>query len=162
MKKTIFPFGKYILIYGALFLAVIGVSIYVFTRSDNTWIRYVVLALLIAISGYFFLSPVFIYQIKIIDSTISMKNDFGLFQEDRIQKATTVELKEVKEYKVILSEKNSNGEPYKDKTSKKKYIEFIMNDDSIKRLYVSQLSNSQLYMILKYIKDVAGLDITNA
>lgn len=158
MKKKVIPFGKSVIGYGILFIIIFGVSLYLIIKGNKDWWRYAILTLLILISLYFFLSPVIMYIVYINGDTLSMKKDFGIFAEDRIQYAETVDLKQVKVYKIVLSGKNSRSETYPSKPQKKKYIEFEMQDGAVKRLYVSTLLDKQIVFILNYIKQITGFD----
>ena len=164
-KKTIIPFGTMIIIYGAVFLVVLGLAAYFITSAAlkdtlEVW-RVVVFGLIILVIAYFFISPLIMYSIKIRDKVISMKKDFGIFPEDRIQSKQDVNLEEINAYRLIKSEKNSDGEPYKGKVSKKTYVEFDMNDGSKKRLFVSNLGNKQLLKFIDLIKELSGVEISN-
>ena len=164
MKKRIFPLGLSLLIYGIVTLVVLALAIFVTIRQhDNpqTW-RVIVVWVLFAIVLYFTVSPLIIYSIKLKDNTLSMMKDFGLFPEDRVQDKESVNLKEIKEYKVILSEKNSKGEPYKTKAPKRTFISFTMNDEegTVKRLFVHNLGKKQLVKLLDLIKEISGIEVS--
>lgn len=160
LKKTIVPFGISVLIYGIIFLVVAGIATFVIISNPEWW-RILIVSLLAALAFVFFLLPFINYRVFIRENKISMKKDFGIFSEDRIQTAQTVELENVISYKVILSERNSDNEPYSGRTAKKKYIEFTLADNSKRRLYVSVLAKKQLVNILKYIREVTNLELTN-
>lgn len=166
MKKKYIPFGTSILLYGALFIVVLTISIIILITSFST-LKVILFPIISLICLYFFLSPVIMYQIDVSDNILSMKKDFGIFKEDRIQSACKVDLNEVVSYKVVLSERDSEGRPYSSGSGKKKYIEFVMKGldetggEVKKRLFVSNYSSSQLFKILKYIKERSGIDISN-
>ena len=101
------------------------------------------------------------YQIKVNDDTLSMNKDFGIFEEDRVQSETSVDLKEVTEYKVILSSKNSKGEPYKAKVNPRKFIAFTLKDGSIQRLFVQNMNKKQILNLLSYIESKTGIEVSN-
>ena len=160
LTKTLVPIGVSIIIYGVLLLVISAITIFVAIKSPDWW-RLLIVGLIDAAALFFFITPLISYIVYIKQDKVSMKKDFGLFQEDRVQSAQTVELKDVVKYRVILSEKNSLNEPYSSKTAKKKYIEFEMVGQSQRRLYVSMLSKKQLVKVLKYIREVTNLEISN-
>jgi len=161
MKKTYLPFGKYIIIYGSVFLVALALFfVFMFKEGGPTPLQIVLLSILVVLVGYYFISPIIIYSVKIKDGVISIKKDFGLFKEDRIQKKTQVELKDIKSYKVIMSDRDSEGIAYQAKAQKKMYIEFIMNDDSKKRIFVSNMSKKQVKSILSNIKEITNKEIS--
>lgn len=166
MKKRIIPLGLNTLIYGIVFLAITGLTVYITINQFSPkvvlqWWRLAIVWVLFLAVAYLFVSQALMYIIKIDDNLISMKKDFGLFEEDRVQYKETVDLKEVKEYKVILSDKNSKGEPYKTKVSKKRFILFTLNDEegTEKRLFIQYLNKKQALALLNYIKEKTGLDV---
>ena len=166
MKKRIIPLGISTLIYGIVFLAITGLSIYITIKQlspdvELQWWRLVIVWVLFLAVGYLFISSTFMYVVRINDNLISMKKDFGLFEEDRVQSAETVDLTQVKEYKVILSDKNSKGEPYKTKVAKRRFILFTLNDEegTEKRLFIHYLNKKQALNLLNYIKEKTGLDV---
>ena len=161
MKKTYLPFGTFIKIYGAIFLIVLGLFLYFILREGGaTPLQIVFLSILVLLVGYYFVSPMIIYIVKIKDKEISIKKDFGLFREDRIQSKVNLNLDDVKEYKVILSDRDSEGKAYASKAQKKMYIEFILNDESKRRIFVSNMSKNQLKKILSDINSITGLEAT--
>lgn len=163
MKKRIVPLGKSILIYSALFLVLIGVSIFILL-SNFTIFRLIILLILDIISLYYFIVPLVCYQIRVDNDTLSMRKDFGIFKEDRIQHEVSVDLKNIKSYKLVLSYKDSIGQAYSTRVSKRKYIEFNMiseKEEDIKRLYISCLHNKQILKLLEYIKTQSNIEISN-
>ncbi len=158
MNKKYHPFGKNQLMYGIFFILVIALMTFVFIKTQDT-LRIILVCVLFLIVAYYFISPILIYSVKIKGNKISMKKDFGIFKEDRIQKKTEADLTEVKEYMVIMSDRDSEGQPYQQRAPKKKYIELIMNDDTKKRFYVSNMSDKQLKKIISDIKEITGKDI---
>ena len=164
MKKRIFPLGISILIYGIVTLVVLGLAIFITIRQqeDTQLWRIIVVWVLFAIVLLFTVTPIIVYSIKLKDNTLSMMKDFGLFPEDRVQYKESVNLKEIKEYKVILSEKDSRGEPYKTKAPKRTFISFTMNDEqgTVKRLFVHNLGKKQLVKLLDLIKEISGIEVT--
>ena len=167
MKKRIFPFGIFTIIYLIVALAVLAFGIYITisqlsSPNGQIW-RIIVIWVLFLIIGFLAISPIITYQVIIDGNTISMNKDFGLFEEDRVQSKTDVDLNKVKEYKLILSSKNSKGEPYKTKVNPRKFIAFTLNDENetVQRLFVNNMNKKQIIKLLDYIKDVTGLDVTN-
>ncbi len=166
MKKRIFPFGTFIIIYMVVALLVLGLGIFITVNqlsSENgqLW-RIIVIWVMFLLIAFFSISPIIMYQVKINDNVLSMGKDFGLFEEDRVQSATTIDLTNVKEYKVILSTKNSKGEPYKSKVSPRKFIAFTLKDDSVERLFVQNMNKKQILKLLSYIEEKTGLEVTKA
>ncbi|MCR5741257.1 MAG: hypothetical protein K6G38_02190 [Gammaproteobacteria bacterium] len=164
MKKRIFPLGLSALLYAVIALAVLAFAIVItVTQKDNqqAW-RIIIVWAVFAIVLYFLVSPIIVYSIKLENDTLSMSKDYGLFEEDRVQSKESVNLKEIKEFKVILSEKNSKGEPYKARVPKRKFLSFTMNDEAgtIKRLFVHNLSNKQLLKLVDTIKEISGVELT--
>ncbi|MCR5565080.1 MAG: hypothetical protein K6F59_04750 [Gammaproteobacteria bacterium] len=165
MKKRIIPLGISTLIYGIVFLAIAGLSIFITIQQcspkvELQWWRLVIVWVLFLAVAYLFVSSTLMYVIRIDNNLISMKKDFGLFEEDRVQSAETVDLTTVREYKVILSDKNSKGEPYKTKVAKRRFISFTINDEegTEKRFFIHYLNNKQALALLNYIKEKTGLD----
>ena len=165
MKKKILPLGLSTLIYGIVCVLILGLSLFITLKQfeegvePQIW-RIIVVWILFLFVLYMFIAPVIMYTISIKDNLISMKKDFGIFEEDRIQYKEEVNLSEVKEFKIILSDKNSKGEPYKSRVSKRKFILFVMNDQLEKRLYVSNLNKKQLVNLVNYIKEKTSLELT--
>lgn len=165
MKKRMFPFGTLVILYFCFSLVVLGLGIFITinqTQSENgqLW-RIIVIWVLFLIIAFFAASPFVMYQIKIDDDILSMNKDFGVFEEDRVQAKTSVDLKEVTEYKVILSSKNSKGEPYKTKVSPRKFIAFTLKDGSIERLFVHNMNKKQLLKLLSYIESKTNIEVSN-
>ena len=156
MKKTYLPFGKFIIIYGSVFLVALALLFVFIFKDGSTHLQIILLSVLSVLVGYYFISPIIIYSVKINGSVISIKKDFGIFKEDRIQKKTDVDLADIKEYKVIMSDRDSEGVAYASKATKKMYIEFVMNDDSKKRIFVSNMSKKQLKGIQSNIKEITS------
>ncbi len=160
LNKKIVPLGTTIIIYGVLLLVITAITVFVAVKAPDWW-RLLIVGLIDLAALFFFIAPLVSYIVTIKEDKISMKKDFGLFAEDRVQSVQTVELKDVLKYRVILSEKNSDNEPYASKTAKKKYIEFDMANETNRRLYVSMLSKKQLVGLLKYVREVTNLEISN-
>ena len=160
-KKTIIPLGLFIFIYFLVFLVILALSLYFILKRDLQVFAYILLVILNLVMIYYFLTPIIFYTIRIKDSIIKMNNDFGFFKEDRIQHKVDIDLKEVKEFRVILSDRDSNGDPYKAKVQKRKYIEFFMKDDTKKRVYVSYLNNKQLHKLVSIITEISNVEISN-
>ena len=160
-KKTIIPLGLFIFIYFLVFLVILALSLYFILKRDLQVFAYILLVILNLVMIYYFLTPIIFYTIRIKDSIIKMNNDFGIFKEDRIQHKVDIDLKEVKEFRVILSDRDSNGDPYKAKVQKRKYIEFFMKDDTKKRVYVSYLNNKQLHKLVSIITEISNVEISN-
>ncbi len=159
MKKTYLPFGRNIIIYGIVFLVALGLFLFFMLKDGGpTPLQIVLLSVLVLIVGYYFISPMLIYKVKIKNDTISINKDFGLFKEDRIQNKVDVNLKDIKSYRVILSDRNSEGVAYQAKAPKKMFIEFILSDEEKKRIFVSNMSKGQIKSILSNIKEITGLD----
>ena len=167
MKKRIFPLGTFIIIYLVAARAVLGFGIFITINqlsSENGQIwRIIIIWVLFLLIVFFAVSPIIMYQVKINDNVISMSKDFGLFEEDRVQSAVSIDLKNVKEYKVILSTKNSKGEPYKSKVSPRKFIAFTMNDENetVERIFVHNMNKKQILKLLSYIEEVTGKEVSN-
>ena len=159
-KKTFIPFCVSTILYGVGALAAIALLVYILVSENRDALRLIIGSLLLLILLYSFVSPIIMYRMKFDGEALSMNKDFGIFKEDRVQYKEKVELKNIKEYKVILSDRNSKGEAYKTKAPKKKYIEFIMNDGSKKRLYVSLYFKKQILKVLSLVKDITGIDVT--
>ncbi len=165
MKKRIFPFGPLIIVYFCFSLVVLGLGIFITinqlqSANGQIW-RIIVIWVLFVLIAFFAISPFVMYQIKVNDDTLSMNKDFGIFEEDRVQSETSVDLKEVTEYKVILSSKNSKGEPYKAKVNPRKFIAFTLKDGSIQRLFVQNMNKKQILNLLSYIESKTGIEVSN-
>ena len=165
MKKRMFPFGTLIILYFCFSLVVLGLGIFITinqSQSENgqLW-RIIVIWVLFILIAFFAVSPFVMYQIKIDDTILSMNKDFGLFEEDRVQAKTSVDLNNITEYKVILSSKNSKGEPYKAKVQPRKFIAFTLKDGSIERLFVHNMNKKQILNLLSYIESKTGIEVSN-
>ncbi len=158
-KKTYYPFGLDSIMYLAFSLISIGVLIFILVRYNDI-LRVVIVSILSTFALYFFLKIFLIYRIIFDDKIVKIGKDYGLFQEDRVQSKVEVDLTDMKEFKVILSESNSNGEKMNGHSKKKKYLEFIMNDDSRKRILVSYMNKKQLLSIIKRIEDYTNKEVT--
>ena len=88
-----------------------------------------------------------------------MIKDYGIFKEDRVQDKITINLEEVVEFKVILSDSNSSGVKQKSAGKKNKFIEFSMKDESKKRIFVSNMNKKQLLNIVNRIENTTNLEL---
>ena len=158
-KKTYYPFGLDSIMYLVFSLISIGVLIFILVRYNDI-LRVVIVSILSTFALYFFLKIFLIYRIIFDDKIVKIGKDYGLFQEDRVQSKVEVNLIDMKEFKVILSESNSSGEKMNGHSKKKKYLEFIMNDDSRKRILVSYMNKKQLLSIVKRIEEYTNKEVT--
>jgi len=158
-KKYLIPMGTIMLLYLIIFIVVLAGSITALIKMDLGTVQIIVICLLNILILYYLVSPIFFYGISIDNEKVSIKSDFSIFKEDRVQKAVSVNYGDIKEYKVILSDRDSEGNAYKGKTQKKKYIEFVLNDGSKKRIYVSMHNNKQILLVLNTVKEKTNLDV---
>ena len=158
-KKTYYPFGIGIAVFLIFAAVAIGVLIFILIKYHNL-ARELILSVLIALTLYSFFKPFFVYRIIFNEKTIFINKDFGIFKEDRIQSKVEVNLEEVSEFKVVLTETNSDGEKIKGLTKKNKFLELIMNDGSKKRLSVSNMNKKQLLSIVKRIEESTNKELT--
>ena len=157
-KKTYFPFGLDIILYLVFSIISLGVLIFIVVKFNDP-LRISIISFLFIFATYYFLKTLILYRIKFNDKEISMIKDYGIFKEDRVQDKITINLEEVVEFKVILSDSNSSGVKQKSAGKKNKFIEFSMKDESKKRIFVSNMNKKQLLNIVNRIENITNLEL---
>ncbi|MBP5343254.1 hypothetical protein J6Y73_04950 [bacterium] len=158
-KKTYFPFGNDIILFGTLSIVALGVLLYIIIFSPDL-VRIIIASILFSFLFYSALKPLIVYRITMTDSNISINKDYGLFKEDRIQEKENINLNDIKEFKVIYSNSTSNGTKINNLNKKFKYIEFILNDAATKRISVTSMNNKQILKIVNKIEELTKIEVT--